>query len=104
MHPKFINGNGCITYLRVDVDESIRKNIDYGNQEFKKIYNLRTEAERIFSRLLTISMQEPTVKGLNATANVCTIAHITLLCVALTAVKTGQKDKIRFVKSLIPNL
>lgn len=104
LHPKFINDNGCITYLRVDVDESIRRTIDYGSQEFKKIYNLRTGAERIFSRLLALSMQESTVKGLNATANVCTIAHITVLSVALTAVRSGQKDKIRFVKSLIPNL
>ncbi|MEW6621445.1 MAG: transposase [bacterium] len=103
-HPKFINGNGCITYLRVDVDESIRRTIDYGSEEFKKIYNLRTGAERIFSRLLAISMQEPTVKGLNATANICTIAHITVLSVALTAVRSDQVDKIRFVKSLIPNL
>jgi len=104
MHPKFVDGNGCMTYLRVDVDESIRRSIDYGSQEFKKIYNLRTAAERIFSRLLTISMQEPTVRGLNATANVCTIAHITVLAVALTAVRNGQRDKIRFVKSLIPSL
>lgn len=90
--------------LRVDVDDSIRRTIDYGSREFKKIYNIRTGAERIFSRLLAISMQEPTVKGLNATANLCTIAHITVLSVALTAIRTGQKDKIRFVKSLIPNL
>jgi hypothetical protein len=49
-------------------------------------------------------MQYPTVKGLNATANLCTIAHITVLAVALTAVKIDQKDKIRYVKTLIPKL
>ncbi|MEW6096607.1 MAG: hypothetical protein AB1567_08790 [bacterium] len=103
-NPLFGNGNGCIIYLRVDIDESIRRTIDYGSQESKKIYNLRTEVERIFSCLLAISMQEPSVKGLNATVNICTIAHITLLSVALTAVRSGQLDKIRFVKSLIPNL
>jgi len=49
-------------------------------------------------------MQYPTAKGLNATANLCTIAHITVLAVALTAVKINQKDKIRYVKTLIPKL
>jgi hypothetical protein len=49
-------------------------------------------------------MQRPSVTGLNATKNVCTIAHITVLSIALLAVKTGHKDKARFVKSFIPNL
>jgi len=103
-HPKFLAGKGCITYLRIDADDSFRKNIDRHSPEFKKLYNLRTSSERIFSRLLSIFMQYPTVKGLNATANLCTIAHITVLAVALTAVKIDQKDKIRYVKTLIPKL
>jgi hypothetical protein len=103
-HPKFLAGKGCITYLRVDADDSIRKNIDRHCPEFKKLYNLRTSSERIFSRLLSIFMQYPTAKGLNATANLCTITHITVLAVALTALKIDQKDKIRYVKSLIPKL
>lgn len=103
-HPKFLAGKGCISYLRVDADDSIRRNIDRHSPEFKKLYNLRTSSERIFSRLLSILMQYPTVKGLNATANLCTIAHITVLAVALTAVKIDQRDKIRYVKSLIPKL
>jgi len=49
-------------------------------------------------------MQYPTVKGLNATANLCTIAHITVFAVALAAVKIDQKDKIRYAKTLIPKL
>lgn len=103
-HPKFLNGSGCITYLRVDVDESIRKSIDYGSETFKKLYNLRVSSERIFSRLLSICMQAPSVTGLNAISNHCTIAHITTLAVALTAVKVDKRDQIRFVKTLIPNL
>lgn len=101
-HPKFINGKGCIAYLRGD--RNIRDSIDYSSQSFKRIYNLRTGLERIFSRLLTLCMQNPSVKGLNATANHCTIAHITVLLVALTAVKSGNQDKIRFVKKFLPNL
>lgn len=103
-HPKFLEGSGCITYLRVDTDESIRKSIDYGSETFKKLYNLRVSSERIFSRLLSICMQAPSVIGLNAIANHSTIAHITVLAIALTAIKVNKPDRIRFVKTLIPNL
>lgn len=101
-HPKFVNGKGCFAYLRGD--SNIRTSIDYGSESFKKSYNLRTGSERTFSRLLTLCMQNPSVIGLNATANHCTIAHITVLLVALTAVKTDHRDKIRFVKKFLPNL
>lgn len=101
-HPKFVNGKGCTAYLRGDYE--IRKDIDYGSETFKKSYNKRTSSERIFSRLLTLCMQNPSVIGLNATANHCTIAHITVLLLALTAVKTGHKDKIHFIKKFLPNL
>jgi len=49
-------------------------------------------------------MQNPTLRGLQAISNHCTIAHIPVLLIALTAAKTGNKDKIRFVKSFLPNL
>jgi hypothetical protein len=101
-HPQFINGKGCYAYVRVD--ESIRKTIDYASDSYKKSYKRRTSSERVFSRLLTLCMQNPSVVGLNAIANHCTIAHITVLLVAITASKTGNKDKIRFLKSLLPFL
>ncbi len=102
-HPQFIKGKGCFAYTQT-VDEGIRKKIDYGSPKFKKIYNLRSGSERIFSRLLNLCMQNPSVRGLQAISNHCTIAHITVLLVALTAAKTGNKDKIRFVKSFLPNI
>ncbi len=101
-HPKFLNGKGCTAYLRAD--ENIRERVNYGSEEFKKIYNLRTGSERIFSRLLSICMQRPSIKGLKSITNYCAIAHITVLLIALTATTTGNKDKIRFVKTLLPNL
>jgi hypothetical protein len=100
-HPKYFSQKGCYAYKRVD--EDIRKQIDYGSESFKKDSNLRTGSERVFSRLLTICMQKPSVVGLNATANHCTIAHITVLLVALTAVKNNVKDQLRFIKSFLPN-
>ena len=103
MNPQFNKGTGCFAYTQV-LDEDIRSMIDYNSSHFKKIYNLRTSSERIFSRLLNLCMQNPTVKGLKAVSNHCTIAHINVLLVAVTAIKTGNKDNIRFVKSFVPDI
>jgi len=103
MHPQFVKGTGCFAYTQV-LSEDIRKQIAYGTPKFKKIYNLRSGCERIFSRLLDLCMQNPSVRGLRAISNHCTIAHITVLLIALTAARTGNKDKIRFVKSFLPNI
>lgn len=100
-HPKFLQQKGCNVLIRMS--PSIREKIDYGTYRFKEIYHKRTSVERVFSRLLSISMQNPTVKGLRAVRNHCTIAHITVLLVALTAHRMGCDDKIRFVKSFVPN-
>ena len=99
-HPKFYaNRYGCTTNIRIKTDTSIRDNIDYGSQTFKKLYRLRTSSERIFSRLLVFAMQASSVKGLHATTNLCSIAHISVLAVALAATKSGNKHKLRFIKS-----
>ena len=44
------------------------------------------------------------VRGLQVVSIHCTIARITILLVALIAAKTGNKDKIRFIKSFLPNI
>jgi hypothetical protein len=103
LHPQFLKGKGCSAYTQV-LDEDIRKEIDYGSPEFKKIYNLRSGSERIFSRLLNLCMQNPSVRGLQAVSNHCTIAHVAVLLIALTAARTGNNDKVRFVKSFLPNI
>jgi uncharacterized protein YoaH (UPF0181 family) len=82
-HPKFFNGKGCNALIRLE--PSIRAEIDYGTQNFKEHYKARTSIERVFSRLLAIAMQNPTVRGLHANRNHATIAHISVLLVALTA-------------------
>lgn len=56
MHPQFVKGTGCFAYTQV-LSEDIRKQIAYGTPEFKKVYNLRSGCERIFSRLLDLCMQ-----------------------------------------------
>jgi len=100
-HPKFINQKGCNVLIRLT--PSIRERIDYGSEAFKELHKKRSSVERIFSRLLSIAVQEPPVIGLNAIRNYCTIGHITVLLVALAAKRSGHQDKIRFVRSFVPN-
>lgn len=99
-HPKFFSQKGCYVYIRIDQD--IRNIIDYGSSSFKTDSKLRSGSERVFSRLLSICMQNPPVISFKAISNYVTIAHITVLLVALTAAKNDMKDKIRFIKSFLP--
>ena len=103
MHPQFAKGTGCFAYRQL-VDEDIRKQINYCSKEFKKVYNLRSGSERNFSRLLGLCKKNPSVRGLRAISNHCTIAHIAVLLVALAADRIGNKDKIHFVKSFLPTI
>lgn len=98
-HPKFLHQKGCNALIRLT--SSIREQIDYGTKIFKELHKKRTSVERVFSRLLPIAMQDPPVIGLNAVRNYCTIAHITVLLVALAAKRSGHPNKIRFVKSFV---
>lgn len=99
-HPKYLSQKGCNVLIRLT--PSIRTQIGYGTHRFEQIYNRRTSAERVFARLLTATCQQPTVRGLNATRNHVTIAHIAILLVALVAHRDGHEDKIRFIRSYVP--
>lgn len=100
-HPKFLSQKGCNVLIRLT--PSIRSQIPYGSAEFAQVYSKRTNVERVFSRLLALTCQEPTVRGLNATRNHGTIAHIAVLLVARAAHRDGHEDKLRFVRSYVPN-
>ncbi len=99
-HPKFTEGKGCNVMLRLT--PSARSHIPYGTPTFQEIYRKRTAVERSFSRLLVLTLEDPTVFGLQAVTNHCTIAHIATLLVALTAVKHHAQDKMRWIKSFVP--
>jgi hypothetical protein len=101
-HPKHLERKGCNVLIRLT--PSLRTQIPYGSSLFSDIYNKRTAIERSYSRLLSITMQHPTVRGLTANKNHCTIAHIATLLIALTAARMGEKDKIRWIKSFAPNI
>jgi len=93
MHPQFVKGTGCFAYTQV-LSKDIRQQIAYGSPKFNKVYQLRSGCERIFSRLLDLYMQNPSVRGLQAVSNHCAVAHIAVLLLALAIVKTG--NKVRF--------
>lgn len=101
-HPKYFSQKGCNYLLRLS--PTVRQYIDYNSRRFKEIYNQRSSVERVFSRLLTVTMLKPTVIGLQATQNHNTIAHMTVLLIALAAHRAGFDDKIRFVKTFLPSL
>lgn len=100
-HPKFLSQKGCNYLLRET--PSCRSQIPYGSAEFACEYKKRTAVERVFSRLLSVTMQKPTVHGLQAIQNHCTIAHIAVLLVAVAASQEGHADKLAFVRSFVPN-
>lgn len=101
-HPKYFSQKGCDYLLRLS--PTVRQFIMYNSQRFKRIYKQRTSAERVYSRLLTLTMLKPTVIGLRATQNHCTIANISVLLVVLAAHRLGFQDKIRFAKTFLSNL
>lgn len=100
-NPKFLNQKGCNFLIRLT--PSIRTQIPYGTELFNENFRKRTAIERSYSRLLAITMQQPTVRGLRSNSNQCTIAHIATLLVALTAAKLGEPDKVRWIKSFVPH-
>jgi hypothetical protein len=100
-HPKFSQQKGCNYLWRLT--DTPRDQIPYGTELFTQHYNRRTAVEPIFSRLLTITMEEPSVRGLASVRNHCTISHIAVLLVALVAHRLGHQDKIRFISTFVPN-
>lgn len=100
-HPKFTSQKGCNYLWRIT--DTLRDQIPYGTDAFKKHYHRRTAVERVFSRLLAITVQEPSVRGLTSVRNHCTISHIAVLLVALAAHKLGHDDRIRFVRTFVPD-
>lgn len=100
-HPKFFKQKGC-NYL-VRLTPTIRSQIPYGSEAFRQLYRKRTAVERVFSRLLSIAMQDLPTRSITSVRNLCTIAHITVLLVALNAYRGGHPDRLTFVRSYVPS-
>lgn len=95
-HKNWNNGKknrGCTKY--VTILDDYRLSIDHECVTFKKIYSLRTEAERYNARFKQTGQERMWVHSFNATQNLNTIAHIALFAVAFASVITNSKYSIR---------
>ena len=98
-HKNWNNGKknrGCTKY--VTLPDDYRLSIDRESVSFKKIYALRTEAERYNARFKATKQERLWVHSMNAAKNLNTIAHIALLAVAYAAVVTKSETSYRSLK------
>ncbi len=99
-HKNWNNGKkhrGCTKYITVHDD--YRLSIDRDCISFKKIYSLRTEAERYNARFKQTGQERLWGHSENAAKNLNTIAHIALLAVAYAAFITNSNHSVRCLKS-----
>ena len=89
---------GCTKY--VTIPDDYRLSIDRQSIAFKSVYALRTEAERYNSRFKQAGCERVFVRNGNSVKNLNTIAHISLLSIAITAVVTKKNISYRCVKSM----
>lgn len=100
-HKNWNNGKktkGCTKY--VTIPDDYRLSIDRDCVSFKKIYALRTEAERYNSRFKQTGQERLWVHSFNAAQNLNSVAHIALLAVAYAAVVTKSESSYRCLKSV----
>ena len=100
-HKNWNNGKknrGCTKY--VTIPDDYRLAIDRESLSFKKIYALRTEAERYNARFKQTGQERAWVHSFNAVQNLNTIAHIALLAVAIAATVTQSDYSVRCLKSV----
>lgn len=99
-HKNWNNGKkcrGCTKY--VTIPDDYRLSIDRDCVTFKKIYALRSEAERYNSRFKQTGQERLWIRNFNSAQNLCSISHIALLAVAHAAVVTRSESSYRCLKS-----
>lgn len=100
-HKNFKKGakaTGCTKYY--PLPDNYRLTINRDSAKFKSVYSLRTECERYNSRFKSTGQERLWVRNANSTRNLNSLAHISLLAVALAAVVTKSKSSYRAMKSL----
>jgi len=100
-HKSFNNGKknrGCTKYFTLPDD--YRLQIDRNSIVFKSIYSLRTEVERYNSRFKTAGCERVFVRNGKSVKNINTLAHISLLSIAIATVVTGKNISHRAIKSV----
>lgn len=100
-HKNWNNGKknrGCTKYITVP--DNYRLSIDRTSIAFKSVYSLRTEAERYNSRFKQAGCERVYVRNGNSVKNLNTIAHISLLAIAIVTVITQKDVSYRCTKSV----
>ena len=90
-HKNWNNGRknrGCTKYKTIPTD--YRLSIDRDCLYFKRAFALRTECERYNSRFKDSGQERLWVRNANSAANLNTLAHISVLAVALSAILRGS--------------
>jgi hypothetical protein len=95
---KGVKATGCTKY--VTVPDDYRLSIVRDSTEFKSVYALRTECERYNSRFKAAGQERLWVRNRKSAENLNSIAHISLLAIALAAVVTQSKVSYRCLKSM----
>ncbi len=80
--------------------DDYRLSIDRECISFKKIYAMRTEAERYNSCFKATGQERLWVRSFNAAQNLNTITHIALLAVANVAICSDEGESYRSLKSV----
>ena len=100
-HKNWNNGKknrGCTKY--VTIPDDYRLSIDRQSIKFKSVYALRTECERYNSRFKSTGQERLWVRNENSVANLNSIAHISLLAIAVAAIITKSDVSYRCIKSV----
>lgn len=100
-HKNWNNGEknqGCTKYKTIPSD--YRLSIDRDSPSFKRTYALRTECGRYNSRFKASSQERLWIRNSSSAVNLNTLAHISALAVACTAVRSSPRHSYRSLKTL----
>lgn len=100
-HKNFYNGKkhrGCTKYITLPDD--LRLSIDRDSRYFKSTYSLRTECERYNSRFKNTGQERVWVRNKSSVTNLNTLAHISLLSVAIASITMQERHSYRKLKSI----
>ena len=90
--------NGRTQYITIPDD--LRLSVDRDSKYFKSNYSLRTECERYNSRFKNTEQERMWVRNKSSVTNLNTIAHISLLAVAVAAITTDTGQSYRKLKAV----
>jgi len=83
----------------VTIPDDYRLSIDRSSKFFKDIYKLRTECERYNSRFKATGQERLWVRNFFSAQNLNSFAHISILAVAIAAIKSNSDISYRAISS-----